>query len=509
MITENNLLKHQKNFVNREIKTFNRHALFWEPGTGKTLSIISRIHKIFDKQQIDKQSIYKNKIVLILCPLSVVKHWEQEIENYNHHNKSVHCFLGTGDKKYGDLRKFKNQYLQDVSITSKLSFLIFNHDVLNVTKILTLLKSLKISFLVVDEAHVFKNHKSQRTNKLVDLIMHAGCHHRWILTGTPIANNEMDIYAPFYILLGNRSPFYAYHQPANARLYRTNMMKAAFYIFRAKYFFAKQKVIYSGGKQVKFYEFNFKPELRTLYNDNIAKYSSSIKKTEVVDLPARTFETRIFELNNVQKETYKKLKTRLVVLIKEKVAEVNNVSKYLRLQQITSGYLPVEDIKDKEIVEFKNERLLTLEQILIEYTNSRIIIWAAFRYDYSQIEALLNQHNISYVVYTGEQSAKHKEESLNQWHNDSNIQVFLGNPKSAGVGVNLQEADLMIYYSRDYSLINRLQSLERNYRIGTENKVHVIDIVAHNTIDEKVVQVLKKKEKINAELLQSFVLNKY
>jgi SNF2 family DNA or RNA helicase len=69
----------------------------------------------------------------------------------------------------------------------------------------------------------------------------------------------------------------------------------------------------------------------------------------------------------------------------------------------------------------------------------------------------------------------------------------VGQPKTGGYGITLTAASTVIYYSNSYDLEIRLQSEDRAHRIGQTNKVTYVDIIAPDTIDEKILQALREK----------------
>jgi len=77
----------------------------------------------------------------------------------------------------------------------------------------------------------------------------------------------------------------------------------------------------------------------------------------------------------------------------------------------------------------------------------------------------------------------------------------VGQPRTGGYGITLTAANTVVYYSNSYDLEIRLQSEDRAHRIGQTNKVTYIDLVAPNTIDEKILQALRSKVDIAGQVL--------
>ena len=79
---------------------------------------------------------------------------------------------------------------------------------------------------------------------------------------------------------------------------------------------------------------------------------------------------------------------------------------------------------------------------------------------------------------------------------EGDTRFFIANTQTAGMGLNLTAASIVYYYSNDFSLENRLQSEDRNHRIGQKNNVVYKDLMCIGTIDEKVRKALSRKKNI-------------
>ena len=77
----------------------------------------------------------------------------------------------------------------------------------------------------------------------------------------------------------------------------------------------------------------------------------------------------------------------------------------------------------------------------------------------------------------------------------------MGQPRTGGYGITLTAASTVIYYSNSYDLEIRLQSEDRAHRIGQTNKVTYVDIIAPETIDEKILQALREKINLAQQVL--------
>ena len=86
--------------------------------------------------------------------------------------------------------------------------------------------------------------------------------------------------------------------------------------------------------------------------------------------------------------------------------------------------------------------------------------------------------------------------NIESFQHDPEVRFFIGQQRSAGMGVTLTAATTVVYYSNDFSLRMRLQSEDRAHRIGQSSKVLYIDIEAVSTIDKKIVNTLREKKNL-------------
>ena len=108
----------------------------------------------------------------------------------------------------------------------------------------------------------------------------------------------------------------------------------------------------------------------------------------------------------------------------------------------------------------------------------------------------------SVVQYYGAIEAEKRQKNIQTFQDpNSKVRFFVGNPQTGGYGITLTAANTVIYYSNGYDLEKRLQSEDRAHRIGQKKSVTYIDLLAEETIDEKIVKALRKKINIASEIL--------
>jgi SNF2 family DNA or RNA helicase len=270
----------------------------------------------------------------------------------------------------------------------------------------------------------------------------------------------------------------------------------SYYAFRTRY--AVCRKINVSGRQV---------EIVVGYR-NLGELSEKLKpfsyrclKDDCLDLPKKTYMKRIIELTAEQKKLYKDMKEKaLAVLNGKMVTTATVITQLMRLHQITCGHFKS---NDGEVQKIKSKRLDELMDILDE-VEGKAIIWAHYRHDIEIIlEEVKKKHgDHSIVTYYGDTSNDDRQKAIEAIQDPNGPTRFLvGTPQTGGYGITLTGASTMIYYSNGYDLEKRQQSEARIDRIGQEKPMTYIDIIAEDTIDEKIVKALRTKVNIATEIM--------
>jgi SNF2 family DNA or RNA helicase len=182
----------------------------------------------------------------------------------------------------------------------------------------------------------------------------------------------------------------------------------------------------------------------------------------------------------------------------------NKLTEILKLQQVCNGFLKTDDGETKE---FTNAKLTELTNILDE-VDGKVIIWANFVHNIETIIKTLQDKfgTISVVSIYGDVAVEARNSAVVNFQKNDKVRFFVGNPSTGGYGLNLTEASTVIYFSNSFNLEIRQQSEDRAHRIGQENKVTYIDLIAKDTIDEFVLKSLNQKLTLSAQTLGEEVL---
>ena len=440
------------------------YALFMEMGTGKTKTTIDNIAYLYLKKRIDS--------ALIVAPKSVYTVWKNEIET--HLPDSI-------ERKVYAWKVDKPKQLQPFIVKKgPLKFFLINVEALSTKKGLDICNKYLLNqpnnIVVIDESTTIKNPKAKRTKNILALRWRAKM--RRILTGSPVTKSPLDLYTQC-----------AFLDPALLGF-------KSYYAFRNRYCTFDEVYIARG-------EAIMVPDGYTNLDEleqKLKQFSIRLTKDECLDIPDKIYQKREIMITGDQKRVYERLRIEALAKFENETISVHNqLTELLRLHQVANGYCKSDD---GEILQFNNEKLKALLEIL-EETDQKVIIWATYVHNINEIIASLNDKygSESVVSIFGETSQSDRMLAVDRFQNDDKCRFFVGNPTTGGYGLTLTAAKYVIYYSNNYNLEVRKQSEDRAHRIGQNKNVVYIDIMAKDTIDEKIVQALKRKNQLSAKTL--------
>jgi SNF2 family DNA or RNA helicase len=235
-------------------------------------------------------------------------------------------------------------------------------------------------------------------------------------------------------------------------------------------------------------------------NKKLRQFSYRVLKKDALDLPDQVWMKRSVPLSTKQLDAYMQMKKFALVQLKEETLTTTSVlAQMIRLHQIVCGHMATDDNK---VVSLPNNRIKELCAILEEH-GEKVIIWANYRHDIQEIEKTLSKKYGpgSVVTYYGDTPQNVRQEYIERFQTDPMTRFFIGQPMTGGRGITLTAANLTVFYSNNYDLEIREQAEARNHRIGTENKVTYIDLVAEGTVDEKIIYALRNKINLATSVL--------
>ena len=444
-------------------KSWNRenYAYFMEMGTGKTKVLIDNAAMLYDKGKING--------VLIIAPKGVVGTWyNQEIPTHlPTHIENVSVLWQS------NITKEQSRKLGTLFNTGEeLHLLIMNVEALSTTKGVDFARKFLLShntLIAIDESTTIKNPKAKRTKNISSLSIMAK--YRRIMTGSPVTKNPLDLFSQCYFL----DPFHLNHE--------------SYYSFRMRY--AIMKTANIAGRQIQLVS-GFK-NLGEL-SDKLKPFSYRVLKEDCLDLPDKIFMKRQIKLSSEQLKLYDQMrKEALATLNGKQVTTVNALTQLMRLHQITCGHFTADDGTTQRI---PNNRISELMDVLDEI-EGKAIIWAHYQWDIKDIiKEIVKVHGPGSVVdYYGLTPQDERQSNIKSFQTDDKCRFLVGTPQTGGYGITLTAANTVIYYSNGYDLEKRLQSEDRAHRIGQSKSVTYVDLICDDTVDEKIVKSLRKKNK--------------
>ena len=214
---------------------------------------------------------------------------------------------------------------------------------------------------------------------------------------------------------------------------------------------------------------------------------------EVLDLPEATHNRRKVELGSVARKAYKQMEKDFYADMEAgRIEAVNALARLLRLQQITSGYLPIDDAGNVERI--GGEKRAMLADVLEDLDKREpVVVFAKFRHDLDEIRAAAEDAGRTYAELSG------RLNTLKFWQ-DGGADVIGVQIQAGGVGINLTRARYCVYYSVGFSLGDYEQSLARAHRPGQKHPVTYVHLIAENTVDEKVYEALANRKDVIDEI---------
>ena len=442
-------------------------AYFMEMGTGKSKVLLDNISMLYDKGKING--------ALIIAPKGVYKNWfDSEIKTHlvNHIDKKVVLWQALINQKQKD--KLDTLFKPEVD----LHILLMNVEALSTKKGVDFANKFLIShnsLIAVDESTTIKNPSAKRTKNILKLASLSK--YRRILTGSPVTKSPLDLYTQCAFLneyLLDYSSYYAF--------------RTRYAVMRSANFNGRSVQIVVGYRHL--------DELA----EKLKSFSYRVLKDECLDLPDKTFMKRIIQLTPDQKKLYTQMKQMALAEMNGKMITTSTaLTQLMRMQQITCGYFKADDGTTQEI---NNNRIGELIDVLGEI-EGKTVIWAHWQNDVKHIiKAVVKEYGEGCCVdYYGLTPQSERQDNINKFQNDPKVRFFIGTPATGGYGITLTAASNMIYYSNGYDLEKRQQSEARIDRIGQKKPMTYIDILAEDTVDERIVKALRKKVNIATQIM--------
>lgn len=380
---------------------------------------------------IDKQV---NKPHLVIAPTSLVYNWQSEIA------------------------KFIPSWQEKVAIqlhhpdTNK-RILIVSYDILRLN--IGAYQSIEYDTIVIDEAQIIKNRETKKYRSIKTL----KAEHHIILTGTPIENSIDDIWSHFMLLMPE--------------------MKSLYMLLRKQC---------QSRKDEAFLEMS-----RKFLRPFILRRT---KREVLKDLPELIEKTVYVEMSKAERQLYDNIHQMVILALNNGVSgriESIALEGLLRMRQVcvSPKLLPNAIYKGGSSL-ISSKLQMALDYIkLFKGRNEKVLVFSQFVGALEEMELILKNQNISYEKIYGD--TRDRVSPIERFMKDKDISVFLISLKAGGVGLNLTAANNVILLDDWWNPAVEGQAFARAHRIGQKRNVLVFRLVCKGTVEEKVLQLQKKK----------------
>lgn len=473
---------HQDELFKRT-RDLEHYGLLWEQGCAKSKPIIDTIAYLFEADDIDA--------AIIVAPAGVERNWlSDELPKHLPDRVGVHTLSMVWQSRKSRTKYHAANFNALVKYKG-LAILLISYDAfmteVGKKAVWRFLRRRRCLF-ALDESDDIKTPKAKRTRSIVAAGKYAP--YRRILTGTP-ADKPFDIYSQLRFLdpgvwkRRDMANFFAFKQHFAEWFTRSE---------------AKEALGYDPGYD-KLIGYKNIDELASI----IAGMTDRLLKEDVLDLPDKLYTKIYFDMTPRQQSLYAQLRDELEIELDDgRIVDGNlAITRLLRLQQITCGYMVTDADEPIELCDDKNPRLEATVAFL-ERLNHPAIVWARFRHDIDQLMDALGDRACRYDGALNDDECEASKLAFNA----GDKQYFVANTAKGSRGLTLNVAKTSVFYSNSFKLRDRLQAEARPHRPGQEGADHgkhgfgvlFADVLAAGTVDMKIVGNLRGKFNIAAQL---------
>ncbi|KAI5109512.1 chromodomain-helicase-DNA-binding protein 1-like, partial [Silurus meridionalis] len=423
-----------------------------EMGLGKTCQAISLL--LYARGHLKTKGPF-----LVLCPLTVLQNWQDELTKISP-SLSVICYHGDKQERE-NLQKEMNEKKFDVLLTH---YTLCRNDA-------SVLRRWKWEILVVDEAQEIKNIKS----KLHQILTEFNVNFKLLLTGTPIQNNVQEVYSLLTFIQPHAFPPGAIEDFVNT-----------------------YKDVQTGSSQARDLHEVIRPFL--LRRVKVAVETNLPKKEQILIHHG---------MSSLQKSCYKAILMKdLSVIEGDKGGQNRLLNILMQLRKcvnhpyLFNGVEP-EPYEIGEHLVKASGKLSLLDKILAFLSDNghRVLLFSQMTRMLDIVQDYLEYRGYSYERVDGSVRREERNLSIRNFKT-KDIFILLLSTKAGGVGLNLTEADTVIFLDNDFNPQNDLQALSRAHRIGQTRPVKVIRLCGRDTVEEIILSRAASKLRLTDTVIE-------
>ncbi|KAL7165996.1 hypothetical protein ACSBR2_036791 [Camellia fascicularis] len=438
-----------------------------EMGLGKTIQSIAFLASLAEDNL--------RRPHLVVAPLSTLRNWEREFATWAP-QMNVVMYVGSSQaratireyefyfKKNKKSKRKKSGQIVGESKQDRIKFdvLLTSYEMINLDT--TSLKPIKWECMIVDEGHRLKN----KDSKLFSSMKQYSTKHRVLLTGTPLQNNLDELFMLMHFLdagkFGSLEEF-----------------------------------------QEEFKDINQEEQISRLHKMLAPHLLRRVKKDVMKDLPPKKELILRVELSSKQKEYYKAILTRNYdILTRKGGAQISLINVVMELRKLCchsymlEGVEPyIEDANEshKQLLESSGKlQLLDKMMVKLKEQGHRVLIYSQFQHMLDLLEDYCSFKKWQYERIDGKVGGAERQIRIDRFNaKNSSRFCFLLSTRAGGLGINLATADTVIIYDSDWNPHADLQAMARAHRLGQTNKVMIYRLITRGTIEERMMQMTKKK----------------
>ena len=379
--------------------------------------------------------------VLIIVPGSLKYQWVHQILDWN--NETPLAAIPIASKE---------------TIIPGFQYYIISMDLIAKPTVIDRIKKLGIKFVIMDEAHKFKNLGTKRSDALVRLMQECNIQHKLMLTGTPIKNRANE----YFMILNQLAPE---HFPSLTR-------------FQRRWLTPNEKGVYT----------RIAPYLIEEFNQTISRWVIRREKHEVLkNLPPLTRDYQFIEISDpfIKKSYNNQLDLFSNFLNSGRKLNMVDILGWLaRIRNLTGS------AKAKDAIEYSRDFLNSTDDSLcvgIHHTGVRDTLYEVFQ-----------DAGFSPLKFSGEDNAYRKNWVQNEFNAGHN-RLLIINMLAGGVGLNLQSCSNALVLERQWNSADEEQFESRFHRDGQKKPVNCTYMIAKGTIDEWFHRMVIEKRRIFQE----------
>lgn len=415
-------------------------------GLGKTIQAIALLTKLFEEDEIAR--------VLIVAPVTTLANWEIEFGRFAP-NLSVYKHVGSA--RLQTLEELERQIVTMVSYQTAM-------------RDSSLLADIFYDYLIMDESQNIKNYRS-RTYLTVKGLQAA---HKIALTGTPIENTTMELWAQMNVLnpglLGTE------------RQFKSNFL-----------------TLIDRGQN---------PQAQKRLRRMIHPFLLRRRKEDVLkSLPPKEEIVYYCDMGERQAAVYRRyadyFRARVSGLIESKLSlgnaamEVLNGLMRMRQAALFAGLL---DDKHKNVPSAKFDALKDLVQDIL-YEKHKVLIFSQFVEVLTIIRNYFDEQGWNYAYLDGQTPTKRRQMAIDHFQKEEDLRIFLISLKAGGVGINLTAADYVIIFDPWWNPAVESQAVDRSHRIGQTQQVFTYRLITRDTVEEKILELQNRKRQLVNDII--------